>query len=49
MLTKFMEKDLIELNKVMEGTKWIICPECGEKLRHEAGCVQCVCGWSKCM
>ena len=25
------------------------CPECGEKLRHEAGCVQCVCGWSKCM
>ena len=25
------------------------CPECGEQLRHEAGCVQCVCGWSKCM
>ncbi len=26
-----------------------VCPECGERLRHEAGCVQCVCGWSKCM
>ena len=33
MLTKFMEKDLIELNKVMEETRWIICPECGGKTR----------------
>ena len=33
MLTKFMEKDLIELNKVMEENRWIICPECGNKTR----------------
>ena len=33
MLTKFMEKDLIELNKVMEETRWIKCSECGEKTR----------------
>lgn len=24
------------------------CPECGEKLRFEGGCVQCTCGWSRC-
>ena len=33
MLTKFMEKGLIELNKFMEETRWIKCPECGEKTR----------------
>ena len=25
-----------------------ICPECGAKLIHEAGCVRCLCGWSRC-
>lgn len=24
------------------------CPECGEELRHENGCIYCTCGWSKC-
>ena len=25
------------------------CPQCGESLRHEGGCIQCPsCGWSKC-
>ena len=24
------------------------CPECGKTLIHEAGCVRCVCGWSRC-
>ena len=24
------------------------CPECGEKLRFESGCIICVCGWSHC-
>lgn len=24
------------------------CPECGAELRFESGCVQCICGWSKC-
>ena len=27
----------------------IVCPECGTKLYHEAGCIRCYsCGWSKC-
>ena len=25
-----------------------ICPECGAELIHEAGCLRCFCGWSKC-
>ena len=25
------------------------CPECGDTLRHEGGCVTCGCGWSKCL
>ena len=25
------------------------CPQCGESLRYEGGCIQCPsCGWSKC-
>lgn len=28
--------------------KDIRCPECGRSLRHESGCVSCVCGYSKC-
>jgi len=25
------------------------CPECGNKLAHQEGCVRCiVCGWSLC-
>ena len=25
-----------------------ICPMCGAEVIHEAGCVRCVCGWSRC-
>jgi len=25
------------------------CPDCGEKLKHEGGCVTCSCGWSRCL
>ncbi|WP_171804982.1 hypothetical protein [Mahella australiensis] len=26
-----------------------ICPECGDRLAHEGGCVTCYsCGWSAC-
>lgn len=24
------------------------CPECGKSLIHEAGCIRCICGWSRC-
>ena len=27
----------------------VVCPECGTKLYHEAGCIRCYsCGWSRC-
>lgn len=26
----------------------MICPNCGEKMRSESGCITCVCGFSKC-
>ena len=43
-------KDSDQVTFNLEDDKMpVVCPECGEKLRHEAGCVQCVCGWSKCM
>lgn len=25
-----------------------ICPMCGAEVIHEACCVRCVCGWSRC-
>jgi ribonucleoside-diphosphate reductase alpha chain len=32
-----------------ENKSKAICPQCGESLRHEGGCIQCPsCGWSKC-
>ena len=38
------EKKLIE-----KQTKQECCPECGEPIIHDGGCVQCTnCGWSKC-
>lgn len=34
---------------VVETTGGATCPECGGKIQHEGGCVQCpTCGWSKC-
>jgi len=33
----------------MNFTDGTSCPDCGEKLRHEGGCVICTqCGWSRC-
>lgn len=43
------DKDQVRFNLSDDPAVMTTCPECGEKLRHEAGCVQCVCGWSKCM
>ena len=43
------DKDQVAFNLDDDVSTMTNCPECGEKLRHEAGCVQCVCGWSKCM
>lgn len=34
---------------VLEAKSKATCPQCGESLRHEGGCIQCPsCGWSKC-
>ena len=31
------------------GTGAEVCPVCGAKIIHEAGCVRCTaCGWSRC-
>ena len=31
------------------GTGAEVCPVCGSKILHEAGCVRCpACGWSMC-
>jgi len=36
-------------NEVEEKVKKGICPQCGRKLSHEEGCVECgYCGWSLC-
>lgn len=38
------EKKLVE-----KPTNQECCPECGEPIIHDGGCVQCInCGWSKC-
>ena len=34
---------------VDRGTGAEVCPVCGTKILHEAGCVRCTaCGWSRC-
>ncbi|MGL5175289.1 MAG: adenosylcobalamin-dependent ribonucleoside-diphosphate reductase [Cetobacterium sp.] len=40
-----MIKELEYLNNTTDNDK---CPECGEKLQHTGGCIQCTCGYSKC-
>lgn len=43
-----VESNKIEPTKVTKSNK-VQCPQCGESLRHEGGCIQCPsCGWSKC-
>ena len=33
----------------IENDSFDRCPECGEKLRFESGCISCIsCGWSRC-
>jgi ribonucleoside-diphosphate reductase alpha chain len=40
------EKEDEDAEKISQG----ICPECGEPLVHEGGCIVCKsCGWSKCL
>ena len=47
-LTEFCKP--IEEKKIVEKpTNQECCPECGEPIIHDGGCVQCTnCGWSKC-
>ena len=40
------DDDLPEVDEINDDLR---CPDCGEKLKHEGGCVTCSCGWSKCM
>ena len=43
------EKPKISPKKVNEEVRKAICPECGNDLRFEGGCISCVsCGYSKC-
>lgn len=38
-----------EKKPIEKSTNQEYCPECGEPIVHEGGCVQCMnCGWSKC-
>lgn len=34
--------------KPIEKDNKMICPNCGEKMRLESGCITCTCGFSKC-
>ena len=51
-----LARTLIEFCKPMDEKKLVekptnqeCCPECGEPIIHDGGCVQCTnCGWSKC-
>lgn len=46
------DEDIAETStkpKLIEKSNKAKCPQCGENLRHEGGCIQCPsCGWSKC-
>ena len=47
-LTEFC-KPVDEKKSIEKPTNKEYCPECGEPIVHEGGCVQCMnCGWSKC-
>ena len=47
-LTEFC-KPVDEKKPIEKSTNQEYCPECGEPIVHEGGCVQCMnCGWSKC-
>ena len=42
-----VDYDQVSMN--LDTDSLTVCPECGERLHHEGGCVICTCGWSKCM
>lgn len=47
-LTEFC-KPVAEKKPIEKPVNQEYCPECGEPIVHEGGCVQCMnCGWSKC-
>lgn len=47
-LTEFCKSDN-EKKPIEKPTNQEYCPECGEPIIHDGGCVQCMnCGWSKC-
>ena len=47
-LTEFC-KPADEKKPIEKPTNQEYCPECGEPIIHDGGCVQCMnCGWSKC-
>ena len=44
-----MEKELCPECEGQMEESYTRCPECGEKMRYEGGCVFCPsCGYSKC-
>jgi ribonucleoside-diphosphate reductase alpha chain len=54
LLEKYEQGNIIIKETKIKGKKSIekdsrmICPECGEKMRQESGCITCACGFSKC-
>lgn len=47
--TTRIENKIDETNKTNNEDKKVVCPECGEQLFHDGGCILCrSCGWSKC-
>lgn len=43
------EPKYVKQEKTNTTNNKVQCPQCGESLRHEGGCIQCPsCGWSKC-
>ena len=48
-IVKFENKQKKRKLLLENNTSTIECPECGEQLIHDGGCVTCTnCGWSKC-
>jgi ribonucleoside-diphosphate reductase alpha chain len=48
-LSKDEKKYIKDNGEVVFAKRFNKCPECGETLRQEGGCITCPsCGWSKC-
>ena len=37
-----------KVKQIQKSPEKMVCPSCGEKMRLEAGCIVCTCGFSKC-